>query len=56
MAKKDEQTYEVTILSRREISVFPKLGEEVKQLLITYIGQGLPPNTVTIDKTKYQTG
>lgn len=50
---KEKELFDVTVLSRREISVFPSVGTEVKQLLVTYVGQGLPPSTITIDKTKY---
>jgi hypothetical protein len=55
LAKKEEEekTRNVTVLSRREISVFPKLGVEVRQVMTTYVAAGLPPATVTIDKDKY---
>lgn len=53
MMTEEKREYEVTILSRDQVSIFPKVGEEVKQLLVTYVGAGLPPATVTIDKEKY---
>jgi hypothetical protein len=52
-AKKEEHKLNVVVLSRREVSVFPKLGQEVKQLLVTYVAAGLPPKTITIDKDKW---
>jgi len=52
-ATPQKKEYEVTILSRREITVYPRVGEEVKQLLITYVAAGLPPETITIDKEKW---
>lgn len=55
MAKVEKKEYNVTVLSRREISVFPKVGTEVKQLLITYVAAGLPPHTITIEKKKHTT-
>lgn len=53
LSKKVKEEYDVTVLSRREIVVFPKVGEELKQLMITYIAAGLPPATITIDKEKW---
>lgn len=44
----------VTVLSRREITVYPKIREPVQQILVTYVGAGLPPHTLTIDKEKYK--
>lgn len=54
MSKKPvQETFDVTVLARREVSVFPKLGVEVKQYLITYVAGGMPPSTITIDKEKW---
>ena len=47
------EEYSVTVLSRREITVYPKLNQPVQQFLITYVAAGLAPATVTIDKEKY---
>lgn len=47
------EEYEVTVLRRQEISVYPKLGQEVKKLMITYTAAGLPPATITMDKDKH---
>jgi len=52
-ATPQRKEYEVTVLSRREITIYPRVGEELKQLLITYVAAGLPPETITIDKEKW---
>ena len=50
---KMKKEYEVTILSRREITVYPEPNKPVKQILVTYVTPGLPPSTITIDKSKW---
>jgi len=52
MAKEREE-YNVTVLSRREVDTYPTLGNKVTQIWITYVGAGLAPNTIYIDKAKY---
>jgi len=47
--KKEEAKYAVDIISRDFISVYPKLREEHRQVLVTYETEELPPATVTID-------
>jgi len=51
--KKPEEAENVTIIARREVSVYPKFGVEVKEYIITYVVPGLPPGNVTIDKDKW---
>jgi len=53
LSKLKREEHEVTILSRREITIYPRVGEAVKQLLITYVAAGLPPETIIIDKEKW---
>lgn len=53
MSKPEKREFNVTVLSRREISVFPKIGVEEKQFLITYVAAGLPPHTLTIKKVEW---
>uniref|UniRef100_A0A6H1ZXS7 Uncharacterized protein n=1 Tax=viral metagenome TaxID=1070528 RepID=A0A6H1ZXS7_9ZZZZ len=53
MAKPEKREFNVTVLNRREITIWPKVGQEVKQLLVTYVAAGLPPHTLTFDKLKY---
>jgi len=47
--EKREKIYEVTILDRTFISVYPKLAEEHRQSLVTYTTEELTPGTVTLD-------
>ena len=49
----EEKKYEVTILSRDLITVYPQPEKPVKQYLITYMTPGLPPATVEIDEDKW---
>jgi len=51
--KKQEEGIPVTVLVRREISNYPKINYEVKMILVTYIGAGLAPATIQIEKLKY---
>jgi len=53
LSKEEKREIKVTVLNRREVSVFPKIGVEVKTMKITYIGAGLSPHTLTIEKTKW---
>lgn len=53
MSKGEKKEYNVTVLSQREVSVFPEVGREVKQVQVTYVAAGLPPATVTIPKEKF---
>ena len=52
MAKEREE-FKVTILSRREVDTYPKLNVKVTQVWVTYVGAGLAPNTIFIEKDKY---
>jgi len=52
MSKKAEE-YNVTVLSRDEITTYPKLGQAVVTILVTYIAAGLPPHTIRILKDKW---
>ena len=49
--KKEE--YNVTVLSRREVTIYPRIGVEVPVIQVTYVAAGLPPFTVEIEKAKY---
>ena len=48
MSKKEE--YNVVILSRAPVTVYPKIDVKEERLLITYVAAGLPPNTLNILK------
>lgn len=45
-----QEKYNVTVLSRDEITTYPKLGEAVITVLTTYVAAGMPPHTVRIPK------
>jgi hypothetical protein len=53
VAKREEELYNVTVLSRREGSEYPKVGQEVKVIYVTYVAAGLAPATIKIEKDKY---
>jgi hypothetical protein len=48
-----EQGYSVTVIRRREITTWPKIGTPLIQVLVTYVAAGLPPGTVTMPKDGY---
>lgn len=48
-SKEKKEEYEVTILDRTFLSVFPRLREEHRQVLVTYTYEANPPWTVTLD-------
>ena len=48
-----KEEIDVTVLSRREISVFLERGVEKKQFATSYVAAGLPPATVRIDVDKW---
>jgi len=53
LSKQEKQTFNVTVLTRREISVYPKVGVEEKQIRVTYIAAGLAPHTLRFKKTEH---
>lgn len=48
-----EAKYDVTILSRDEVTTFPKIGQAAIQVQVTYVAAGLPPATLFIPKEQY---
>ena len=52
MAAKEPEI-SVTVIRRREVTTWPKIGTPVIQVLVTYVAAGLPPATVTINKVDY---
>lgn len=51
MSKKTE--YNVTVLRREEFTTYPKLGQAVIVLSVTYIAEGLPPHAIIIPKAEH---
>ena len=50
---KNEKMQNVTILSRMDITTYPKLNQPEKIMMITYIAAGMPPHTLNIPKKDY---
>jgi len=53
MGEKEKKEYEWTVLSRTTITTYPRLGEAVETVFVTYVGEGLPPATVMIPKKEW---
>jgi len=53
MSKPKEVEYNVTVLSRDEVTTWPKLGQAAVTVQVTYVSAGLAPKTVFIDKTMW---
>lgn len=51
MAKKQE--YNVTVISRDDVTTFPKIGVAVETRMVTYVAAGLPPSTLNILKEEW---
>jgi len=49
----EKARYDVTVLSREEVTTFPKIAQPVVNMLVTYVAAGLPPATVTIPKDEW---
>jgi len=50
---KTPKEYDVYVLSRREVTVFPKPNVPEQQTIVTYVAAGLPPASITIMKKEY---
>ena len=50
---KSKEEYNVVILSRVPVIIYPKINEKEERLLITYVAAGLPPNSLNIKKTDW---
>ena len=49
----EELPREVTILSETEIVTYPRIGEERRQIAVTYVAPGYPPRTLFIPAEEY---
>jgi hypothetical protein len=49
----EKKEYSWTVLSRDEIVTYPKIGQAVKTIVVTYVGEGLPPRSVFIPKDEW---
>ena len=50
---KEKKEYDVTVISRDDVTTYPKIGVAVETRLITYVAAGLPPNTLSILKEEW---
>ena len=53
MPEEKKEEYEVEILSEDVIITYPKLGQPVETVAVTYVAAGLPPATIFIPKEEY---
>jgi len=53
MAEEKKQEYEVTIISRETITTYPRIGEAVRTVMVTYQAADLPPATLSIPEAEY---
>ena len=53
MPEEKKEEYEVEILSEDTIITYPKLGQPVETVAVTYVAAGLPPATIFIPKEEY---
>lgn len=51
--EKEESKITVTVISRKEITTYPKINTPVKLTLVTYVGGGLPPHMIKIPTESY---
>jgi len=49
----EKAKYDVTVLSRDEVTTFPKIAQPVVIVETTYVAAGLPPATVRIPKEEW---
>jgi len=49
----EKKEYEWTVIARDEVTTFPKIGVAVETVITTYVGEGLPPDTVSIPKEEW---
>ena len=49
----EKREYEWTIIARDTVTTFPKVGEAVETIIVTYVGEGLPPSSLEIPKEEW---
>jgi len=53
LSRQAKEEYDITVLSREEVTTYPKLGQAVVTVIVTYIGAGLPPHSINILKEQW---
>ena len=51
--EEEKPKQEITILSRRKYTTYPKLKQAVVNIDITYVAGDMPPRTITIPEAEY---
>jgi len=53
MSKQIKAEYNVTVLSREDVTTYPKLNQPMITVIVTYIAAGLPPHSINIPKKEW---
>jgi len=53
MGEEEKKEYEWTVLSRTTITTHPKPGVTQDVIFTTYVGEGLPPASISIPKEEW---
>ena len=53
MTSKSKEEYNVVILSRAPVTIYPALDKKEERIIITYVAAGLPPGTINILKSDW---
>jgi len=49
----EKREYEWIVIAREEVTTYPEIAKPVVEIQTTYVGEGLPPNTVHMPKEKW---
>jgi len=49
----EKKEYEWTVIARDTVTTFPKIATPVETIIVTYVGEGLPPDSVHIPKDEW---
>ena len=53
MMKRSKEEYNVVILSRAPVTIYPALDKREERIIITYVAAGLPPGTINVLKSDW---
>jgi len=53
MGEEEKKEYEWTVLSRTTITTHPRIGVTEDVVFVTYVGEGLPPDSISIPKKEW---
>ena len=49
----EKKEYSWTVISRDPVTTFPKIATPVETIIVTYVGEGLPPHSLHIPKEEW---